>query len=129
MKFSLESNSDVNEIISYDDNHVVIRLRDNPDLLRLEDNLILTPNQIVQNKTISNNIEHDELQYLIALEPEVLILTKLSAKHIPPPILVKLSQHSIGVESMLLGAACRTYNLLAAEGRRVVLVLNFGFTA
>lgn len=126
MKFSLESNSDVNEIISYDDNHVVIRLCNNPDLLRLEQNLILTPNQIVQNKTISNIVEHDELQYLIALEPEVLILTKVVGERLlSPQLVVKLADHGIGVESMLLGAACRTYNLLAAEGRRVVIAIKF----
>jgi len=125
MKFSLESHSDINEIISYDDNHIVIRPRNNPELLRCEENLILTPSKIIQNKTISDTIDDDELNYLKTLEPEVLILTKVSSQHLPAQILVKFAQQSIGVESMLLGAACRTYNLLAAEGRHVVLVVNF----
>ena len=125
MKFSLESRSDVNEIISYDDNHVVIRPRNNPELLRCEENLILTPSKIVQNKTISDIVNHDELSYIKTLEPEVVILTKVSDKHLPPQLLVKFAEQSIGVESMLLGAACRTYNLLAAEGRRVVFAVNF----
>jgi len=125
MKFSLESHSDINEITSYDDNHVVIRPRNNPELLHCEENLILTPSKIIQNKTISDIIENDELKYLKTLEPEVLILTKVSSEHLPPQILVKFAQQSIGVESMLLGAACRTYNLLAAEGRQVVFVVSF----
>jgi len=115
----------VNEIISYDDNHVVIRPRNNPELLRCEENLILTPSKIVQNKTISDIVNHDELSYIKTLEPEVVILTKVSDKHLPPQLLVKFAEQSIGVESMLLGAACRTYNLLAAEGRRVVFAVNF----
>lgn len=32
-------------------------------------------------------------------------------------------QQGIGVETMDTPAACRTYNILAAEGRRVVLAL------
>jgi len=125
MKLSLESHSDINEIISYDDEHVVIRPRNNSELLRLEDNLILTPNKIIQNKTISENVEYDELNFLKNLEPEVLVLTKISLEHLPPQILVKFAKQSIGVESMPLGAACRTYNLLAAEGRHVVFAVNF----
>jgi len=125
MKFSLESDSGVNEITSYDDNHIVIRPRNNPELLRFEENLILTPTKIIQNKTISAEIDSDELRYLKSLEPEVLILTKLTSAHLSPHVLVKFSQQSMGVESMLLGAACRTYNLLAAEGRRVVFAVGF----
>jgi len=124
MKLSLESHSDINEIISYDDNHIVIRPRNNSELLRCEGNLILTPSKIVQNKTISDVINDDELRYIKTLEPEVVILTKVSAQHLPPQVLVKFANQSIGIESMLLGAACRTYNLLAAEGRHVVFVVN-----
>ncbi|NOQ94923.1 MAG: hypothetical protein GQ547_09860 [Methylophaga sp.] len=122
---SLESNSDINEIISYDDNHVVIRPRNNSDLLRLEESFILTPTLIVPKKRISDVVEPDELDYLKTLEPEVLILTKTAGQQLSPHALVKFSQQSMGVESMLIGAACRTYNLLAAEGRHVVLIVRF----
>lgn len=125
MKFSLESRSDINEIISYDDDHIVIRPRNNSELLRLDTNLILTPNKIVQNRTLSSSVEQDELHYLKTLEPEVLILTQVAGIHVSPQTLVKFAEHSIGVESMLLGAACRTYNLLAHEGRQVVFVVSF----
>ncbi|NOQ81501.1 MAG: hypothetical protein GQ548_03115 [Methylophaga sp.] len=125
MKFSLESRSDINEIISYDDDHIVIRPRNNSELLRLDTNLILTPNKIVQNRTLSSSVEQDELHYLKTLEPEVLILTQVTGLPVSPQVLVKFSEHSIGVESMPLGAACRTYNLLANEGRQVVFVVSF----
>lgn len=125
MKLSLESHSDINEITSYDDNHVVIRSCNSLDLLRLEENFILTPTLVVPNKTISDVVEPNELDYLKALEPEVLILSKVAEQQLSPHVLVTLSQQAIGVESMLIGAACRTYNLLAAEGRHVVLVVKF----
>jgi len=124
MKLSLESNSDINEIISYDDNHVVIRSRNNPEVLRFEDSLLLTPNEIIQKKTISDTVTSDELSYLKTLAPEIVILTKVSSDYLHPKTLVKFTEQSIGVESMLLGAACRTYNLLAAEGRQVVFVIK-----
>ena len=40
-----------------------------------------------------------------------------------PSALQQLMQQGIGVETMDTPAACRTYNILAAEGRRVVLAL------
>jgi uncharacterized protein len=38
-------------------------------------------------------------------------------------ILAPLLQRRIGVECMTLAAACRTFNLLASEGRRVIALL------
>lgn len=40
-----------------------------------------------------------------------------------PPARRALEEAGIGVESMATGAACRTYNLLLAEERRVAAVL------
>lgn len=125
MKFSLESRSDINEIVSYDDNHVVIRFRDNPELLRFETELILSPSKIEQNRTISNDISVDDIAYLKALQAEVIIVTQVSTLKLSLPVLATFSQHSLGIEIMPLGAACRTYNLLANEGRQVILVVKF----
>ena len=41
----------------------------------------------------------------------------------PPAMLQGLIGRNIGVETMDTPAACRTYNILAAEGRRVVVAL------
>ncbi len=41
----------------------------------------------------------------------------------PPATLRALIEAGIGVETMDTAAACRTYNVLAAEGRRVVAAL------
>ena len=40
-----------------------------------------------------------------------------------PAWLARLSQRRIGLETMDTAAACRTYNILAGEGRRVVAAL------
>jgi uncharacterized protein len=39
--------------------------------------------------------------------------------------MIEFYAQAIGVECMPLGAACRTYNLLVAEDRNVVLVVIF----
>jgi uncharacterized protein len=38
-------------------------------------------------------------------------------------VLAPLTSKRIGVECMTLGAACRTFNLLSAEGRKVMALL------
>lgn len=61
---------------------------------------------------------------LIQLNPELVIFGSGSTLRFPNPAwLADLMQHRIGVESMDTAAACRTYNILASEGRRVVAAL------
>ena len=43
--------------------------------------------------------------------------------HVPPPFRAALEQAGIGVEVMASPAACRTYNVLLSEGRRVAVAL------
>jgi uncharacterized protein len=40
-----------------------------------------------------------------------------------PRLVAPLARARIGVEVMATGAACRTYNILMGEGRRVVAVI------
>jgi len=128
MKFSLETLSDVNQIHSYDNDHVVIKQKQTHELLRLESSLIVTPSQVIMDWQISdiNGLSVDDIQYLTSLNPEVIILSDgLEFHQLPPKIASEFSRLAIGVEVMSLGAACRTYNLLLAEGRQVVLAINF----
>ena len=57
-------------------------------------------------------------------EPEIVIIGT-GARHVfPPPALFEpMRRDGIGVEIMSTPAACRTYNILSAEGRRVVALL------
>jgi uncharacterized protein len=61
---------------------------------------------------------------IMALDPEVLLLGT-GARQIFPP--ASFSTHylsaGIGFEAMNTGAACRTYNVLVGEQRRVVAML------
>ena len=56
--------------------------------------------------------------------PEVVIIGTGSRHVFPSPgLLAPLSRAGIGVEVMSTPAACRTYNILGAEGRNVVALL------
>jgi uncharacterized protein len=64
------------------------------------------------------------MQDLAALDCEVLLLGTGQLLRFPPAaILAPLTNAGIGIEVMDTGAACRTYNILMGEGRRVAAAL------
>lgn len=65
-----------------------------------------------------------DFQQLLTHDPELVVFgsgTKLRFPH--PSLYAALVTAGIGLETMGTGAACRTYNILVQEGRRVVAVL------
>lgn len=61
---------------------------------------------------------------LAAHRPAVVIFGSGSRLRFPPAALLRgLMERRIGIETMDVAAACRTYNVLAAEGRAVVAAL------
>lgn len=61
---------------------------------------------------------------IVAAAPEVVIFGSGPRLRFPHPSLLRsLMAARIGVETMDTPAACRTYNVLAAEGRRVMAAL------
>ena len=62
-----------------------------------------------------------------ALKPEVVIFgSGARLRFVPPALLRMLIEQRVGVETMDTAAACRTYNVLASEGRSVVAALLLG---
>ncbi|WP_322892123.1 MULTISPECIES: Mth938-like domain-containing protein [unclassified Yoonia] len=53
----------------------------------------------------------------------VFVGTGAEIAHLPAEFRTTLEQAGIGVESMASPAACRTYNVLLSEGRRVAVAL------
>ena len=63
---------------------------------------------------------------VVALAPELVIFGSGSRIRFPKPALMQaLMARRIGLETMDTAAACRTYNVLLAEGRSVVAALLF----
>ncbi len=66
----------------------------------------------------------EDLTPLMALNPTLVIVgTGAIAQALPSAWLVPFYRCSIGIEWMNSAAACRTYQLLRAEGRRVVAAI------
>jgi uncharacterized protein len=69
-------------------------------------------------------LDVSHFSYFIALKPDVLLLGTGATQRFPHPRLYRtLTEAGIGVECMDTPAACRTYNILVAEGRRVVAAI------
>lgn len=61
------------------------------------------------------------LETLLTFDPQVMVLGTGANQVFPDPaVYVDILSRGIGVEIMDTGAACRTYNILVSEGRRVV---------
>ena len=66
----------------------------------------------------------EHLEAILALKPELVLLgTGLSQRFPPPTIRSAFTARGVGLEVMDLGAACRTFNILVQEERRVVAAL------
>ena len=88
--------------------------------------LILTPVHIVPDwgPVGADGLAAVHLDVLLALDPEVIILGTGARQVFPAPALYRLpAARGVGIEVMDTGGACRTYNILMAEGRRVVVGL------
>jgi len=65
-----------------------------------------------------------DLEPVLALRPEVLLIGSGERQVFPAPeLLAALYAARVGFEIMATGAACRTYNVLVAEGREVAAAL------
>jgi len=75
----------------------------------------------------ASELAADDLEPAVALAPEVLLIGTGPRQVFPAAaILAALHRARIGFEVMDTGAACRTYNLLLAEDRRVAAALIVG---
>ena len=88
--------------------------------------LILTPERMIEDWGPSEpaGLDSAHLQALIELEPEVILLGTGPVQVFPEAsVYLRVLELGIGFEIMDTGAACRTYNILTSEGRRVAAAL------
>ena len=71
-------------------------------------------------------LDEASFEPVLAMSPELVIFGSGGRLRFPPPALLRaLMARRIGFETMDTPAACRTYNVLLAEGRAVVAALIF----
>jgi len=92
---------------------------------RYERNLIVLPDRIVDWDVPGvEALSHSAFASLSKLPIDVLVLGTGSALRFPAPADMQvMAQAGIGVEVMDTAAACRTYNVLLSEDRRVAAAL------
>jgi len=93
---------------------------------RVDRSLIVTPQSLHQDwrPRSVEDLRREDLQPLIDLEPEVVLLGTGARQQFPDArLLLPLYQLHIGTEVMDTSAACRTFNIIASEGRRVAAAL------
>ena len=70
------------------------------------------------------DLTESHFEMLATSRPELVVFGSGARLRFAPPALLRtLMQHRIGIETMDTLAACRTYNILAGEGRRVMAAL------
>ena len=85
--------------------------------------IIISAGGAVDPWTPANIAELDEahLQQILSYRPEVVLLGTGTRQEFPPPELLRpFADGGLGLEVMDTAAACRTFNVLAAESRDVV---------
>jgi uncharacterized protein len=76
------------------------------------------------------DLTEEHFTQLAATQPELVIFGSGSKLRFAPPAFMRaLMQKRIGIETMDTLAACRTYNILAGEGRQVIAALLIGTTS
>jgi uncharacterized protein len=70
------------------------------------------------------DLTEEHFAQLVVTQPELVIFGSGTRLRFAPPAFMRaLMQKRIGIETMDTLAACRTYNVLAGEGRQVIAAL------
>jgi uncharacterized protein len=110
-----------NVITGYGEDYVLVNGE------RHQSSLIVTPDRVLPwAATEFTALSTENFQELEKLDPEIVLVGTGPRQRFPhPKLTATLSARRIGVEVMDLKAACRTYNILVAEERKVAAALMF----
>jgi uncharacterized protein len=121
VKLHASSAGAVNTITAYGDDYVKVNGE------RRETSVIVTAEGVAPWSAASfEALSADDFKRLADLGVEIVLLGTGPRQRFPHPRLTApLAQAHVGLEVMDTKAACRTYNILVAEARRVALALVF----
>ena len=94
--------------------------------IRYELPLVITPDQAPETWPVMqfDAIDAAAMAALLEKHPEIIVLGTGATQHFAAPAVLRpLIEAGIGLETMNTPAACRTYNILMGEGRRVVAAM------
>jgi uncharacterized protein len=120
MKLHPDQSNALNTVTAYGSGYFEI------NRVRYQGALLLMPEGEVRPWEVTSYeaLTTDHLEALLPLGAEVILLGTGERHRIPHPRLTAaLTRAGTGVEAMDSSAACRTYNILMGEGRRVLAAL------
>lgn len=123
MKLHFDSASNLFRVSAYDRESVTVADQ------RITGSFAILPDALVRGIAIGDldTLSWSDLDALHERDLEILILGTGARQRFPGSALTaELAVRRIGLEVMDSPAACRTYNILAAEGRRVGAVILLG---
>jgi uncharacterized protein len=94
--------------------------------VRFERSVVVVPDRPVLDWPVADfgTLTADSFRFVLDQDPELVVFGSGDRLRFPHPrLLAPLIDRGIGVETMDVFAACRTYNILMAEGRRVAAAL------
>lgn len=122
MKLHLDSAGGRNVVTAYGDAYVEI------SRVRYESSVVVLPDRVVTDwgRAGFDALSRADIEQLLAFQPMIVLLGTGKRQRFPPPALMQpLMDARIGYEIMNLQAACRTYNIVIAEGRHAAAALLF----
>jgi uncharacterized protein len=123
MKLSLDAQSPLQLIRSYSASEVRVGDRTFPR------SCIVTPDSVIEDWRPASieDLTETDLDPVFAAQPHIVLLGTGAAQRFPnTSIRGAFARRGIALETMDLGAACRTFNILVQEERRVCAALLFG---
>ena len=120
MKLHLTQADGENLITAYSEQSISVNHQ------RFEHSLIVAPTQLISDWKTSafKQLQESDFEKIASLKPEVVLLgTGKQHQFIHPRLIKVLTEANVAVECMSTDAACRTYNILMSEGRKVVAAL------
>ena len=122
MKLRLSNISGINLFTGYGEGYVMVNRQ------RHQQNLVVLRDRLVTDWQPAgfDDLDAADFTLLAELKPEIVLLGTGGRLRFPRPELTRaLIEARIGLEVMDIQAACRTYNILAAEERKVAAALLF----
>lgn len=120
MKLHATTTQQYQTVTAYDDSGVEI------NAVRFSNSLLVLPEAapVAWPALSFETLEQAHFNQIQASMPDVVILgTGQRQRFVHPRLIATLTAQRVGVECMDNQAACRTYNILMAEGRKVALAL------
>ena len=116
MELTLDPNKPKNFIRNYENNKIYIG------------KTIFSHNLLISDKSIgkwvvndTSNLVNDDMKDILLFKPEIIIIGTGESQIIPSNEIINfIHDKKIGLEFMITESACKTFNLLISEGRKVV---------